>query len=121
MIGATLVGLGFFLSTFATHIWVLYFTFGVMVGTGSSFAFLPCIACLAQWFEKRRGLAVGIGTSCASFFSFLSSSRSFSFLFPQSLPLPFLVPYLLLFGLCSGNWIGVGQHVIAAAVGILNR
>src|SRR5690242_20508465 len=59
--GASSVAFGFISSSFATAVWQLYFTYGIFIGGGLITVFLPCLGCTGQWFEKRRGLAVGIG------------------------------------------------------------
>lgn len=61
--GAFLLSLGLFLSSFATAIWQIYLTYGVVLGLGVSFAFIPSVSAVAQWFNKRRGLATGMAVA----------------------------------------------------------
>ncbi|KFD45349.1 hypothetical protein M513_13774 [Trichuris suis] len=58
--GALLCAAGFFLSTFATSITYLYFTYGVLAGTGMGAIFLCGLSTVSQYFESRRGLATAI-------------------------------------------------------------
>lgn len=50
-------------ASFASHIWHLYLSQGVLVGLGVGFAYVPSIAVLSQWFAKRRSLANGISAA----------------------------------------------------------
>ena len=51
---------GFISASYATHIWALLVSQGVLVGMGVGFLYIPSIAILSQWFSKRRSLANGI-------------------------------------------------------------
>ena len=63
ILGALLLASGFISASFATKIWHLYLSQGVLVGAGVGFVSIPCIAILPQWFDKRRSLAGGISTA----------------------------------------------------------
>jgi MFS family permease len=57
---------GFIAASFARNqIYQLYLSQGVLVGLGVGFLWVPSIALLPQWFEKRRSVAVGIGSAGA--------------------------------------------------------
>uniref|UniRef100_A0A5S6R2J5 MFS domain-containing protein n=1 Tax=Trichuris muris TaxID=70415 RepID=A0A5S6R2J5_TRIMR len=58
--GALLCATGFFLSTFATSVTYLYFTYGVLAGTGMGTIFLCGLSTVSQYFEAKRGLATAI-------------------------------------------------------------
>ena len=62
-IGALLTWLGLFLSSFATELWHLYVTFGVLVGLGHALCFPAGMIVVNGWFTKRRALANGVGTT----------------------------------------------------------
>lgn len=62
-VGAVFVGVGFLLASFATELWHLYLTQGVLAGIGYSLAFIAGVSVVGQWFSKRRGLAVGIAVA----------------------------------------------------------
>lgn len=76
-VGTCVVTAGFVLSTFCTEIWQFFITLGLMVVSASTtlsynshFIFLP------NWFEKRRGLAIGaactgVGTSAILLFPWM--------------------------------------------------
>lgn len=61
--GGAVIFLSLFLASYSTKVWHLYITQGFMCGCGFSLAFVAGISVLDQWFEKRRGLAVGIAVS----------------------------------------------------------
>ncbi|KIM95733.1 hypothetical protein OIDMADRAFT_133464 [Oidiodendron maius Zn] len=54
---------GFVAASFATLIWHLYLTQGILVGFGVGFTYIPSLAILSQWFSSRRSLANGISAA----------------------------------------------------------
>ena len=62
-IGSALVTVGMLMTGLCSRYWQLILAQGIVVGLGSGFLFLPSIAVLPQYFEKRRALATGIGSS----------------------------------------------------------
>ena len=56
-----LMGLGMFLSGLSNTLWQLYLFFGFVAGAGLGGSAGPLTAIATRWFERRRGLAVGIG------------------------------------------------------------
>ncbi|PPJ49978.1 hypothetical protein CBER1_04749 [Cercospora berteroae] len=71
--GCVIFAGGFIAASFASEIWELYLSQGVLVGVGLGAIFIPSIQVLPQWFEKRRSLAAGI-TSAGSGFGGLTFS-----------------------------------------------
>ncbi|KAI9207840.1 major facilitator superfamily domain-containing protein [Polychytrium aggregatum] len=63
IIGGALTGLGYIASSFATEAWHIWVSQAVLFGVGSSFAYMPAISIISQWFEKKRGMAVGIAVA----------------------------------------------------------
>ena len=61
--GAILGASGLLSSSFVGLPEILYVTFGVCVGTGSSLVFIGSISILGHYFDKRIGLANGIAWS----------------------------------------------------------
>jgi MFS transporter, OFA family, oxalate/formate antiporter len=59
-VGGTIVGLGYFLSSFATSIPLLVITYGLIAGAGIGIVYGVPIAVAAKWFPDRKGLAVGL-------------------------------------------------------------
>jgi MFS transporter, OFA family, oxalate/formate antiporter len=59
-VGGTIVGLGYFLSSFATSIPLLVVTYGLITGAGVGIVYGVPIAVSAKWFPDRKGLAVGL-------------------------------------------------------------
>ncbi|XP_061512092.1 uncharacterized protein LOC1271075 [Anopheles gambiae] len=70
IIGGVFCGLGLTLSYFATSMYHLLFTFGILTGIGGGLSTTPGIVIVSQYFEKHRALANGItisGTAAGSF------------------------------------------------------
>ncbi|KAG9263783.1 monocarboxylate transporter 8 [Astyanax mexicanus] len=67
--GAFVAFLGLLSSAFATTLGLRYFTYGIMFGCGSSFAFQPSLVILGHYFRQRLGLANGVVTAASSIFS----------------------------------------------------
>ena len=62
--GAAVSALGFILAPLATAPWHLYLTLGLMVMGGALFfSYVAQTTFLQNWFNKRRGLAMGIAFS----------------------------------------------------------
>ena len=59
-LGGLSVGLGMVLASRISAPWQLYVYYGVMVGIGVGCASTPATATVTRWFERRRGLALGI-------------------------------------------------------------
>ena len=54
------MGLGWFLSSYATNIWLLTLTYGVIAGSGVGLVYGCPVAMGAKWFPDKKGLAVGL-------------------------------------------------------------
>ncbi len=59
-IGGIVVGFGYILSSFATNIGTLIFTYGVISGTGIGIAYGVPMVVVSGWFPDRKGLALGL-------------------------------------------------------------
>jgi len=58
---AFLYGFGVFLACFsANKLWWLYFSYGIVGGTGLGFGYIVPVAVLLKWFPDKRGLITGI-------------------------------------------------------------
>jgi len=62
-IGLVFQCVGFITASFATRIWQLHLTQGVLVGCGIGFLYIPALPVLSQWFLRRRSLANGISAA----------------------------------------------------------
>nr|XP_019935535.1 PREDICTED: monocarboxylate transporter 8-like [Paralichthys olivaceus] len=67
--GAVLAFIGLLSTSFANSLGLRYFTYGILFGCGSSFAFQPSLVILGHYFRRRLGLANGMVTAGASLFS----------------------------------------------------
>ncbi|XP_078587219.1 monocarboxylate transporter 13-like [Branchiostoma floridae x Branchiostoma japonicum] len=70
MTGGVLVCLGYLLSSFATTIYHVYVTVGLVVGVGTSLTHVASTSIVGRYFDRRRGLANSMalmGTCVGSF------------------------------------------------------
>jgi len=65
MAAGFLLGLGLILSSQVNSLWQFYVTYGLISGIGMGGGFSIGMGTTARWFEKRRGLALGIVASGA--------------------------------------------------------
>ena len=64
LIGAVMIPSGAVMTSFVTEPWQLYLVFGVMIGLfGNATIFAPLMANTTRWFDRNRGLALGIVAS----------------------------------------------------------
>lgn len=54
------LGTGFMLTSMASELWQLYFTFGLPIGITIACSVIPVNATIPRWFSKRRGIAMAI-------------------------------------------------------------
>jgi MFS family permease len=62
-----LAGLGFALASMISALWHFYVVIGVLVGAGTSGIYLLTTSTIARWFDRGRGLALGIVLSGFTF------------------------------------------------------
>lgn len=63
VLGMLLVGLGLVVAATATTIMEVYAGYGLLIGLGAGFAYVPAVACVQGWFTAHRGLASGVAAS----------------------------------------------------------
>ncbi|KAG0005213.1 hypothetical protein BGZ65_011691 [Modicella reniformis] len=63
--GAVLMAAGYIIGSFANDYWHLYITTGFMFGFGGSLQYFTALNVLAGYFNKRRGLVVGVAVAGA--------------------------------------------------------
>lgn len=61
--GGVLLGLGFLLSSFADSLEYFFFSYSFLGGFGKCLSYTCCMIIVGQYFDKRRGLAVGLATA----------------------------------------------------------
>lgn len=59
-IGAVFYGVGMLLTAFASELWMLYITYGVIAGVGVGFAYVSPLSTCVKWFPKHKGFITGI-------------------------------------------------------------
>lgn len=60
MVGTLLIVISMEMAGFATQVWHLYLTQGVLFGIGASCMYVTVMDVTPQWFTRRRGIALGI-------------------------------------------------------------
>ncbi|KAH3853453.1 hypothetical protein DPMN_095977 [Dreissena polymorpha] len=63
MLGSIICSIGILLSAFMRDLRPLYITYGILGGVGRSFTYTPSLIIVGYYFNKRRGLAVGLATA----------------------------------------------------------
>ena len=62
-IGVVLIAAGLFFASRAETLHMVYWTYGVGVGLGVGFVYVPAIGTVQRWFERRRGFASGLAVA----------------------------------------------------------
>ncbi|GFG08442.1 hypothetical protein IFM61392_05370 [Aspergillus lentulus] len=58
--GGWVFGIAYILASFSQRLWHFELTQGVLLGIGTSMAYVPTMSVAPTWFDQRRGLAMGI-------------------------------------------------------------
>jgi MFS family permease len=61
--GMVLIGVGLTAASQARALWHLYLLYGLTIGLGVGFSYVPAVGTVQRWFLRRRGLASGIAVS----------------------------------------------------------
>jgi MFS family permease len=61
--GGLMMGLGLYLTSLVDALWVGYITYGLGVGVGVACGYVPMLAVVGAWFEKRRAAAMGVAVT----------------------------------------------------------
>jgi MFS family permease len=61
--GALALGTGLIVTSRVSSIWLGYATYGIGVGIAAACGYVPMVATVGAWFEKKRTLALGISVS----------------------------------------------------------
>ncbi|XP_002738534.1 monocarboxylate transporter 10-like [Saccoglossus kowalevskii] len=69
MVGAVIAFIGCISSSFAKRPEYLFITYGILLGTGASFAYTPSLVILGHYFKKRLGLVNGLVTAGSGLFT----------------------------------------------------
>jgi MFS family permease len=70
-IGILLMSLGVIISAKSTALRHLYISYGLLASLGAGAIYVPCMAAVARFFVKKRGLALGISTAGIGLGSFI--------------------------------------------------
>ena len=62
-VGAVTMGVGLLLTSMVQQLWLGYLTYGIGVGVGTACGYVPMVAAVGSWFDRRRGLAIGVAVS----------------------------------------------------------
>ncbi|KAG0716397.1 Monocarboxylate transporter 14 [Chionoecetes opilio] len=83
ILGGVISSVAFGISSFATSIYYLQFTFGILGGIGFGLIYVPAVIATGFYFEKRRALATGIAVCGSGIGTFVFAALN-----------TFLIPYL---------------------------
>ena len=61
--GGLAMGFGLFLTSLVNSLWVGYLTYGLGVGVGVACGYVPMLAVVGGWFERRRTVALGVAVT----------------------------------------------------------
>ena len=61
--GGLAMGSGLYLTSLANSLWVGYITYGLGVGVGVACGYVPMLAVVGAWFERRRTAALGVAVT----------------------------------------------------------
>lgn len=61
--GGLAMGFGLFLTSLVNSLWVGYITYGLGVGVGVACGYVPMLAVVGAWFERRRTAALGVAVT----------------------------------------------------------
>src|ERR1700730_12009536 len=70
-VGGCLLGSGVMFMSRVHALWHLYIVLGLVAASGMSAAYVPCNATVVRWFTHKRGVALSITSSGASFGMFI--------------------------------------------------
>ncbi|MGE0823541.1 MAG: MFS transporter [Candidatus Binatia bacterium] len=65
-IGGLLLGCGIMATSQVSAKWQMYIFYGFIAAFGMSTAFIPCNTTVVKWFQRKRGLALGLASSGSS-------------------------------------------------------
>ena len=65
-IGGVLLGSGIIATSYISAVWQLYVWYGFVAALGMSTAYIPCNTTVVKWFQRKRGLALGLAASGSS-------------------------------------------------------
>ena len=61
--GGLAMGSGLYLTSLVNSLWVGYITYGLGVGMGVACGYVPMLAVVGAWFERRRAAALGVAVT----------------------------------------------------------
>lgn len=70
IVGSLIVTVTLIMTAYAPNLETVFVTFGVLGGFGRSLAYAPAVMMVGIYFNKKRGIAVGLATSGVGFGSF---------------------------------------------------
>src|SRR3984885_15416344 len=59
-VGGALSGLGWGLAAYATSLWALYLSYGIVCGLGTGIVYVGVVGQVVRWFPDARGFAAGM-------------------------------------------------------------
>lgn len=96
-IGVVLETAGLIAASFATKVWHLFLTQGLLFGWGSSFLYVGAVGIVPQWFEKRKSVANGIAAGGSGLGGMIWSLATSSMIERLGLPWAFRITAICVF------------------------
>ena len=63
LLGSTMVVLGTFMTSLATSYWQVFLAYGVCTGLGMGILYMPGVAVIGSYWQKRKAMALGMAAS----------------------------------------------------------
>jgi len=100
-IGVVLIGLGLVFASFGQTLWQVLVAFGLGVGLGVGFAYVPAVSPVQRWFVRQRGRASGFAVTGIGLGTFGG---------------PLVATAIMGFGDWRTAWLAMGIAILAAGV-----
>jgi MFS transporter, OFA family, oxalate/formate antiporter len=117
-LGALLSGGSWVVSAYASNLWALYFSYGVLGGFGTGIIYVGIIGLMVRWFPDRRGLATGLAAAGYGFGAFFTSFPIDSMIkssgYAQTLVVWGVIQGLI--GILAAQWLRVPPENYQAAI-----
>ncbi|KAJ5812448.1 hypothetical protein N7474_008749 [Penicillium riverlandense] len=97
LVGVVLETGGLIAASFATKVWHLFLTQGLLFGWGSSFLYVGAVGIVPQWFEKRKSVANGIAAGGSGLGGLIWSLATSSMIQNLGLPWAFRITAICVF------------------------
>jgi len=119
-LGALMSGGSWVLSAYASSLWALYFTYGILGGFGTGIIYVGIIGLMVRWFPDRRGLATGLAAAGYGFGAVFTSFPIDSMIKSAGYAQTFIVWGIIqgVIGVLAAQWLRVPPENYQAATAV---